>query len=112
MIIIAPGLGRGPEPALRALTKRLEGGSQEPDAWAEVCVKETGLRNGAHGPEKFGFKDLAAVHWNLPPEQLHEFALAGKERQVVEGGAFCGETGAHTGGSPKDKFVLCYEQTE
>ena len=84
----------------------------EPDAWAEVCVKETGLRNGAHGPEKFGFKDLAAVHWNLPPEQLYEFALRGNEGNVVEGGAFCAETGIHTGRSPKDKFVVCDEQTE
>ena len=75
-------------------------------------MKETGLRNGAHGPEKFGFKDLAAVHWNLPPEQLYEFALRGNEGNVVEGGAFCAETGIHTGRSPKDKFVVCDEQTE
>jgi phosphoenolpyruvate carboxykinase (ATP) len=75
-------------------------------------VKETGLRNSAHGPEKFGFKDLAAVHWNLPPEQLYEFALRGNEGNVVEGGAFCAETGIHTGRSPKDKFVVCDEQTE
>ena len=39
--------------------------------------------------EKFGFKDLAAVHWNLPAEQLYEFALAANEGHVVEGGAFC-----------------------
>ena len=62
--------------------------------------------------EKFGFKDLAAVHWNLPPEQLYEFALRGNEGHVVEGGAFCAETGIHTGRSPKDKFVVCDEQTE
>jgi phosphoenolpyruvate carboxykinase (ATP) len=79
---------------------------------AEVCVKETGLRNGAHGADKFGFKDLAAVHWNLPPEQLYEFAIAAKEGQVVEGGALCAETGIHTGRSPKDKFVVCDDQTE
>ena len=27
-------------------------------------VQETGVRNGAYGADKFGFKDLAAVHWN------------------------------------------------
>ncbi|TMJ03697.1 MAG: phosphoenolpyruvate carboxykinase [Alphaproteobacteria bacterium] len=75
-------------------------------------MKETGLRNGAHGVEKFGFKDLAAVHWNLPAEQLYEYALAANEGHVVEGGAFCAETGIHTGRSPKDKFVVCDEQTE
>ena len=55
---------------------------------------------------------LAAVRWNLPPEQLYEFALRGNEGNVVEGGAFCAETGIHTGRSPKDKFVVCDEQTE
>jgi phosphoenolpyruvate carboxykinase (ATP) len=75
-------------------------------------VKETGLRNGAHGADKFGFKDLAAVHWNLPPEQLYEFAIAANEGHVVEGGALCAETGIHTGRSPKDKFVVCDDSTE
>jgi len=75
-------------------------------------VKETGLRNSAHGADKFGLKDLAGVHWNLPPEQLYEYAIAAREGHVVEGGAFCAETGIHTGRSPKDKFVVCDAQTE
>ena len=29
-------------------------------------MNETGIRNGAFGADKFGLKDLAAVHWNLP----------------------------------------------
>jgi phosphoenolpyruvate carboxykinase (ATP) len=52
------------------------------------------------------------VHWNLPPEQLYEYALRSERGHVVEGGAFCAETGIHTGRSPKDKFVVCDEQTE
>jgi phosphoenolpyruvate carboxykinase (ATP) len=75
-------------------------------------VNETGLRNSAHGADKFGLKDLAGVHWNLPAEQLYEYALAAKEGHVVEGGAFCAETGVHTGRSPKDKFVVCDDSTE
>ncbi len=75
-------------------------------------MKETGLRNSAHGADKFGLKDLAGLHWNLPPETLYEHALAANEGHVVEGGAFCAETGIHTGRSPKDKFVVCDEQTE
>ncbi len=75
--------------------------------WRRSCVNETGLRNGAHGADKFGFKDLAGVHWNLGAEQLYEYAIAAKEGHVVEGGAFCAETGIHTGRSPKDKFVVC-----
>ncbi len=75
-------------------------------------MQETGLRNGAHGADKFGFKDLAAVHWNLTEPALYEYAIANKEGNVVEGGAFCAETGVHTGRSPKDKFVACDDSTE
>ena len=75
-------------------------------------MKETGLRNGAHGADKFGFKDIAAVHWNLTEPALYEHAIANKEGHVVEGGAFCAETGIHTGRSPKDKFVVCDDSTE
>jgi phosphoenolpyruvate carboxykinase (ATP) len=77
-----------------------------------VGVKETGLRNSQHGADKFGFKDLAAVHWNLTAEPLYEHALANGEATIVQGGALCAETGVHTGRSPKDKFVVCDEQTE
>jgi phosphoenolpyruvate carboxykinase (ATP) len=79
---------------------------------AEVSVKEIGLRNRAHGIEKFGLKDLAAVHWNLPDTALVEHAIASGEGFLVEGGAFCAETGVHTGRSPKDKFVVADAQTE
>jgi phosphoenolpyruvate carboxykinase (ATP) len=75
-------------------------------------VKETGLRNGAHGADKFGLKNLAAVHWNLPDTILVEHAIANREGELVQGGAFCAETGVHTGRSPKDKFVVADAQTE
>jgi phosphoenolpyruvate carboxykinase (ATP) len=75
-------------------------------------VQETGVRNGAHGADKFGFSDLAAVHWNLTEAPLYEHALANREAHLVHGGALCAETGVHTGRSPKDKFVVCDEQTE
>ncbi|MGA8229305.1 MAG: phosphoenolpyruvate carboxykinase (ATP), partial [Xanthobacteraceae bacterium] len=67
-------------------------------------MQETGLRNGAHGAEKFGFKGLAGVHWNLTEPALYEHAVANREGAIVYGGAFCAETGTHTGRSPKDKF--------
>ena len=75
-------------------------------------MRETGLRNGAHGADKFGFKSLAAIHWNLTEPALYEHAIANNEGTVVHGGAFCAETGVHTGRSPKDKFVVCDEHTE
>jgi phosphoenolpyruvate carboxykinase (ATP) len=75
-------------------------------------VKETGLRNSAHGADKFGLKELTAVHWNLPDTALVEHAIANREGSLVYGGAFCAETGVHTGRSPKDKFVVVDAQTE
>jgi phosphoenolpyruvate carboxykinase (ATP) len=78
----------------------------------EVIVQETGVRNSAHGADKFGLTGLAAVHWNLLEAPLYEHAVVNREGSIVEGGAFCAETGVHTGRSPKDKFVVCDEQTE
>ena len=75
-------------------------------------MKETGLRNSAHGADEFGLKDLAAVYWNLPDAALVEHAIAAGEGNLVQGGAFCAETGVHTGRSPKDKFVVADAQTE
>jgi phosphoenolpyruvate carboxykinase (ATP) len=75
-------------------------------------VKETGLRNSAHGAEKFGFKDLAGVNWNLTEPALYEHAIRNGEATVVQGGALCAETGVHTGRSPKDKHTVCDALTE
>ena len=69
-------------------------------------MQETGVRNGAYGADKFGLKDLTAVHWNLTEAPLYEHALANKEASLVDGGALCAETGHHTGRSPKDKHTV------
>jgi len=75
-------------------------------------VQETGLRNSNYGTDKFGFKDLAAVHWNLAAPSLYEHAIRAGEASVVDGGALCAQTGAHTGRSPKDKFTVADDLTE
>ena len=75
-------------------------------------MQESGVRNGAYGADKFGFKDLAAVHWNLTEPALYEHAIAAGEGSLVEGGAFCAETGHHTGRSPKDKHTVVDALTE
>ena len=82
------------------------------DEFVEEIVQETGLRNGAHGADKFGLKDLAAIHWNLPEPALYEHAIRNGEAQIVDGGALCAETGHHTGRSPKDKHTVVDELTE
>ena len=75
-------------------------------------MKESGLRNAAYGADKFGLKDLAAVHWNLTEAPLYEHAIRNGEAQVVAGGALCAETGHHTGRSPKDKHTVVDALTE
>jgi len=75
-------------------------------------VKETGSRNSAHGADKFGFKDLTAVHWNLDAPQLYEHSIRNGEATIVQGGPICAETGVHTGRSPKDKHTVVDAQTE
>ena len=75
-------------------------------------MQETGLRNSAYGADKFGFKDLAAVHWNLTEAPLYEHAIRNGEATVVAGGALCAETGHHTGRSPKDKHTVVDALTE
>src|SRR5512139_2533847 len=82
-------------------------------AWrGGIRVQESGVRNGAYGADKFGFKNLAAVHWNLTEPGLYEHAICNNEATVVAGGALCAETGHHTGRSPKDKHTVVDELTE
>jgi phosphoenolpyruvate carboxykinase (ATP) len=69
-------------------------------------VKETGVRNGAFGADKFGFKNLAAVNWNFGAAPLYEHALRANEAVLTAQGALCAETGVFTGRSPKDKFTV------
>ena len=59
--------------SIRERIRWRSGCRQQAAEWvAEASVKETGLRNSAHGADKFGLKDLAAVHWNLPDAVLTE----------------------------------------
>ncbi|MDP2410207.1 MAG: phosphoenolpyruvate carboxykinase [Pseudolabrys sp.] len=75
-------------------------------------MQETGVRNGAYGADKFGFKDLKEVHWNLTEAPLYEHAIAAGEASIVSSGALCAETGHHTGRSPKDKHTVVDALTE
>jgi phosphoenolpyruvate carboxykinase (ATP) len=75
-------------------------------------VRETGVRNGAYGADKFGLGDLEALHWNLTEPALYEHAIGAGEATLTIGGALCADTGVHTGRSPKDKFTVRDTTTE
>ncbi|MGL4412917.1 phosphoenolpyruvate carboxykinase [Roseinatronobacter monicus] len=56
--------------------------------------------------EHQGITGTAQVHYNLLEPALIEAALKRDEGRLGLGGAFLASTGAHTGRSPKDKFVV------
>src|SRR5947199_4254683 len=110
LLFIGRGIGRRALSSI--LTLRRGVGRTVADCVVEVLVQETGLRNNAYGADRFGFKDLKAIHWNHTAPLLYEHAIAGREATVVQGGALCAETGAHTGRSPKDKHTVVDALTE
>src|SRR5215217_5297028 len=53
-----------------------------------------------------GLRASGKVFWNPTTSQLYEHALERGDGRPVEGGPLAVDTGAHTGRSPKDKFVV------
>src|SRR5271165_1657449 len=66
----------------------------------------TGTYNANFGADRFGFRDVAGVHWSLGAPQLYEHALQRHEARIAVHGPLVADTGVHTGRSPKDKFVV------
>ena len=56
--------------------------------------------------ESTGLEGLARVHYNLPAAQLVEEAVRRGEGQLTSSGALTAFTGARTGRSPRDKFLV------
>jgi len=53
-----------------------------------------------------GFTQTGVVHLNLPPAALVEHALRRGEGTLTDTGALMADTGAFTGRSPKDRFLV------
>ncbi|SHO60310.1 phosphoenolpyruvate carboxykinase (ATP) [Algoriphagus zhangzhouensis] len=51
------------------------------------------------------------IHFNLPPAELVEHALARKEGSLTSTGALMADTGKFTGRSPKDRYIVKDEKT-
>src|SRR3989440_10564115 len=60
--------------------------------------------------EEYGLVNLGTINWNLSPPVLVEHALARKEAMLASNGVLAATTGAHTGRSPKDKFIVSNEE--
>jgi phosphoenolpyruvate carboxykinase (ATP) len=59
-----------------------------------------------------GIETEAKLYWNLGTAQLIEFALANKEGLLAKDGPLVVKTGAHTGRSAKDKYIVRDAETE
>src|SRR3954465_15231052 len=53
-----------------------------------------------------GLKPKGRIHRNPTTAMLYMHALARNEAVLAEGGPLVVDTGAHTGRSPKDKFIV------
>ncbi|UYZ63924.1 phosphoenolpyruvate carboxykinase (ATP) [Hymenobacter weizhouensis] len=62
--------------------------------------------------QPLGFSQAAKVHLNLTPAELVEEALRRGEGTLTDTGALMADTGAFTGRSPKDRFVVRDANTE
>jgi phosphoenolpyruvate carboxykinase (ATP) len=58
------------------------------------------------GLEDHGIRTSRAIHWNLPTAVLYEHAILRQEGELAREGPLVCRTGAHTGRSPNDKFVV------
>ena len=61
--------------------------------------------------EQLGLKEWKAIHRNLTPAALYEQALSRGEVRLARDGAMVALTGAHTGRSPNDKYIVEEPQT-
>ncbi len=75
-------------------------------------MKEEGLRSPHATLASLGLQGIAATYWNLPPETLIKKTLDLKQGMLADTGALVVDTGAFTGRSPKDRFIVCDEKTK
>ena len=59
-----------------------------------------------------GIETTAELHWNHGPAQLIESALVKGEGMLAKDGPLVVKTGAHTGRSAKDKYIVRDAETE
>jgi phosphoenolpyruvate carboxykinase (ATP) len=75
-------------------------------------MSQTGYHVSKNGIDHQGLGNAKAVHWNLRPSQIYELALARGEAEIAGSGPLLVKTGAHTGRSAQDKFIVRDETTE
>ncbi|MGO9673569.1 MAG: phosphoenolpyruvate carboxykinase [Methylocella sp.] len=69
-------------------------------------MKHADFFDPSFGVTKSGLKGLRNISYNLEAPRLYEEAIRRAEARIARGGALVAQTGAHTGRSPKDKFIV------
>jgi len=64
------------------------------------------------GLEVYGLKNLGEIKKNLSAPQLYEEIIKNGEGKIADGGAMVCLTGAVTGRSPNDKFIVEEDSTK
>ncbi|MGE0748450.1 MAG: phosphoenolpyruvate carboxykinase [Rhodospirillales bacterium] len=75
-------------------------------------MQQSGPAISKHGLDQHGIINAKAVHWNYTVPGLYHEALRRHEGVLAEGGGLVTVTGAYTGRSPKDKFIVKEPTTE
>ncbi|NRB49267.1 MAG: phosphoenolpyruvate carboxykinase (ATP) [Saprospiraceae bacterium] len=65
-----------------------------------------GIKNVEADMADLGLDQIGQVHWNLSPEALVEASLRMGQGVLADNGALAIKTGAFTGRSPKDRFIV------
>src|SRR5437016_5965897 len=61
---------------------------------------------GREGLTDHGLEVRGRIYWQPTTSQLYSHALLRGDGQLAEGGPLVVDTGAHTGRSPRDKFIV------
>jgi phosphoenolpyruvate carboxykinase (ATP) len=61
---------------------------------------------GREGLLEHGIDARGRIYWHPTTSQLYAHALARQDGRLAEGGPLVVDTGAHTGRSPRDKFIV------
>jgi phosphoenolpyruvate carboxykinase (ATP) len=69
-------------------------------------MKNEGPVVSSFGVDKQGITGVQTAYWNLSPARLVELAVKRGEAVLAAEGPIVAETGAHTGRSPNDKFLV------
>jgi phosphoenolpyruvate carboxykinase (ATP) len=78
---------------------------EEEEATNEEGDPMTGVK-ARFGLDRQGLHHLGAVHWNQSAAVLYEHAVHRGEGELAYGGSFSACTGAYTGRTPRDKYIV------